>query len=92
MHFNNNNTSIYFVLYSPAQTVIQSLCAFFLSFVHVFCQIPRLKHPNPFYLGSLKKSLTDRETEEMHNVLKWVKHHLVFYFRKNVMQGCNTVL
>ncbi|XP_058639234.1 protein inturned isoform X4 [Onychostoma macrolepis] len=37
-----------------------------------FFKIPRLKHPNPFYLGSLRKSLTDRETEEMHNVLKYV--------------------
>ncbi|KTG04104.1 hypothetical protein cypCar_00017971, partial [Cyprinus carpio] len=35
-----------------------------------FFKIPRLKHPNPFYLGSLRKSLTDRETEEMHKVLK----------------------
>ncbi|XP_037539030.1 protein inturned [Nematolebias whitei] len=31
---------------------------------------PRLKHPNPFYLGTLKKTLTERETEEMYNNLK----------------------
>lgn len=33
-------------------------------------KIPRMKHPNPFYLGSLKKTLTEGETEEMYNTLK----------------------
>ncbi|KAJ8007940.1 hypothetical protein DPEC_G00099400 [Dallia pectoralis] len=33
-------------------------------------KIPRMKHPNPFYLGTLKKSLTERETEEMYNNMK----------------------
>lgn len=33
-------------------------------------QIPRMKHPNPFYLGTLKKTLTERETEEMYNTMK----------------------
>ncbi|XP_055012484.1 protein inturned [Boleophthalmus pectinirostris] len=29
---------------------------------------PRTKHPNPFHLGTLKKTLTERETEDMHNM------------------------
>ncbi|XP_058479567.1 protein inturned isoform X1 [Solea solea] len=33
-------------------------------------KIPRMKHPNPFYLGTLKKTLTERETEEMYNTMK----------------------
>ncbi|XP_067380293.1 protein inturned isoform X2 [Channa argus] len=33
-------------------------------------KIPRMKHPNPFYLGTLKKTLTERETEEMYNSMK----------------------
>ncbi|XP_063042493.1 protein inturned isoform X2 [Engraulis encrasicolus] len=33
-------------------------------------RMPRLKQPNPFYLGSLRKSLTERETEEMTSTLK----------------------
>ncbi|XP_054916227.1 protein inturned isoform X2 [Poeciliopsis prolifica] len=35
-----------------------------------FFKMPRMKHPNPFYLGTLKKTLTDRETEEMYNTIK----------------------
>ncbi|KAK7909914.1 hypothetical protein WMY93_014598 [Mugilogobius chulae] len=31
---------------------------------------PRMKHPNPFYLGTLKKTLTEKETEEMYNTMK----------------------
>lgn len=31
-----------------------------------------MKHPNPFYLGTLKKTLTERETDEMYNTIKWV--------------------
>lgn len=31
-----------------------------------------MKHPNPFYLGTLKKTLTERETEEMYNTIKSV--------------------
>lgn len=31
-----------------------------------------MKHPNPFYLGTLKKTLTERETEEMYNTMKSV--------------------
>uniref|UniRef100_H3CC60 Protein inturned n=1 Tax=Tetraodon nigroviridis TaxID=99883 RepID=H3CC60_TETNG len=30
----------------------------------------RMKHPNPLYLGTLKKTLTDRETEEMYHTMK----------------------
>ncbi|KAK5858642.1 hypothetical protein PBY51_002767 [Eleginops maclovinus] len=33
-------------------------------------KIPRMRHPNPFYLGTLKKTLTERETEEMYNTMK----------------------
>ncbi|XP_024143679.1 protein inturned isoform X1 [Oryzias melastigma] len=33
-------------------------------------KMSRLKHPNPFYLGSLKKTLTEKETEEMYNTIK----------------------
>ncbi|KAM9406243.1 protein inturned-like isoform 3-T3 [Salvelinus alpinus] len=33
-------------------------------------KIPRMKHPNPFSLGTLKKSLTERETEEKNNTMK----------------------
>lgn len=33
-------------------------------------QTPRMKHPNPFYLGSLKKTLTEGEAEEMYNTMK----------------------
>jgi len=29
-----------------------------------------MKHPNPFYLGTLKKTLTEKETEEMYNTIK----------------------
>lgn len=43
---------------------------FLLCFINVLPQIPKLKQPNPFYLGSLKKSLTEREAEEMQNTLK----------------------
>ena len=35
-------------------------------------QVPRMKNPNPFYLGTLKKTLTERETEDMFNSIKWV--------------------
>ncbi|XP_051757398.1 protein inturned isoform X2 [Ctenopharyngodon idella] len=55
-----------------------------------FFKIPRLKHPNPFYLGSLKKSLTDRETEEMHNVLKLTagaENTLFHYVLMETVQG-----
>ncbi|XP_050969867.1 protein inturned isoform X3 [Labeo rohita] len=55
-----------------------------------FFKIPRLKHPNPFYLGSLRKSLTDRETEEMHNVLKLTagaENTLFHYVLMETVQG-----
>ena len=35
-------------------------------------QMPRMKNPNPFSLGTLKKILTERETEDMFNSIKWV--------------------
>lgn len=55
-----------------------------------FFKVPRLKHPNPFYLGSLKKSLTDRESEEMHNVLKLTagaENTLFHYVLMETVQG-----
>ncbi|KTF79129.1 hypothetical protein cypCar_00031260 [Cyprinus carpio] len=55
-----------------------------------FFKIPRLKHPNPFYLGSLRKSLTDRETEEMQNVLKLTagaENTLFHYVLMETVQG-----
>ncbi|KAL1271949.1 hypothetical protein QQF64_030965, partial [Cirrhinus molitorella] len=55
-----------------------------------FFKIPKLKHPNPFYLGSLRKSLTDRETEEMHNVLKLTtgaENTLFHYVLMETLQG-----
>lgn len=33
-------------------------------------QTPRMRHPNPFHLGSLKKTLTERETEGMYSSMK----------------------
>lgn len=41
--------------------------------IGLFWQISKLKHPNPFYLGTLKKTLTEKETEEMYNTMKWVR-------------------
>ncbi|XP_016414464.1 protein inturned-like [Sinocyclocheilus rhinocerous] len=55
-----------------------------------FFKIPRSKHPNPFYLGSLRKSLTDRETEEMHSVLKLTagaENTLFHYVLMETVQG-----
>ncbi|KAL7875707.1 hypothetical protein AOLI_G00106700 [Acnodon oligacanthus] len=53
-------------------------------------KIPRLKQPNPFYLGSLRKSLTDRESEEMQNILKLtagVENTLFHYVLMETVQG-----
>ncbi|XP_029943830.1 protein inturned isoform X2 [Salarias fasciatus] len=33
-------------------------------------KVPRMRNPNPFHLGTLKKTLTERETEEMYATLK----------------------
>uniref|UniRef100_A0AAR2K1U9 Protein inturned n=1 Tax=Pygocentrus nattereri TaxID=42514 RepID=A0AAR2K1U9_PYGNA len=49
-----------------------------------------LKQPNPFYLGSLRKSLTDRESEEMQNILKLtagVENTLFHYVLMETVQG-----
>ena len=35
-------------------------------------QVPRMKNPNPFYLGTLRKLLTERESEDMFSSIKWV--------------------
>lgn len=48
-------------------------CRFDMIHLSHLIQTPRMKHPNPFYLGTLKKTLTERETEEMYNTMKWVK-------------------
>ncbi|XP_017293734.1 protein inturned isoform X2 [Kryptolebias marmoratus] len=51
---------------------------------------PRMKHPNPFYLGTLKKTLTERETEEMYNNLKLTsgaENTLFHYVLMEAVQG-----
>ncbi|KAK2862985.1 hypothetical protein Q5P01_002518 [Channa striata] len=53
-------------------------------------KIPRMKHPNPFYLGSLKKTLTERETEEMYNTMKLTsgaENTLFHYVLMETVQG-----
>uniref|UniRef100_A0A671SRC7 Protein inturned n=1 Tax=Sinocyclocheilus anshuiensis TaxID=1608454 RepID=A0A671SRC7_9TELE len=43
------------------------------------------KHPNPFYLGSLRKSLTDRETEEI--LTAGAENTLFHYVLMETVQG-----
>ncbi|KAM4611901.1 protein inturned isoform 2-T2 [Polymixia lowei] len=53
-------------------------------------KIPRMKHPNPFYLGTLKKILTERETEEMYNTMKLTsgaENTLFHYVMMETVQG-----
>uniref|UniRef100_A0A3P9N5G7 Protein inturned n=1 Tax=Poecilia reticulata TaxID=8081 RepID=A0A3P9N5G7_POERE len=53
-------------------------------------KMPRMKHPNPFYLGTLKKTLTDRETEEMYNTIKLTsgtENTLFHYVLMETVQG-----
>ncbi|XP_029932840.1 protein inturned isoform X2 [Myripristis murdjan] len=53
-------------------------------------KIPRMKHPNPFYLGTLKKILTERETEEMYNNMKLTsgaENTLFHYVMMETVQG-----
>ncbi|KAG7461964.1 hypothetical protein MATL_G00196710 [Megalops atlanticus] len=53
-------------------------------------KIPRKKHPNPFYLGTLKKSLTEREAEEMYNTMKLTsgaENTLFHYVCMETVQG-----
>ncbi|XP_060795369.1 protein inturned isoform X2 [Neoarius graeffei] len=53
-------------------------------------KIPKLKQPNPFYLGSLKKSLNEREAEEMQNTLKLtagLENTLFHYILMETVQG-----
>ncbi|XP_008284608.1 protein inturned [Stegastes partitus] len=50
----------------------------------------RMKHPNPFYLGTLKKTLTERETEEMYNTMKLTsgaENTLFHYVLMETVQG-----
>ncbi|KAF7659481.1 hypothetical protein LDENG_00296950 [Lucifuga dentata] len=50
----------------------------------------RMKHPNPFYLGTLKKTLTERETEEMYNTMKLTsgaENTLFHYVMMETVQG-----
>ncbi|KAK6323329.1 hypothetical protein J4Q44_G00056680 [Coregonus suidteri] len=52
-------------------------------------KIPRMKHPNPFYLGTLKKCLTERE-EEMYNTMKLTsgaENTLFHYVLMETVQG-----
>ncbi|KAM6909244.1 protein inturned [Xenentodon cancila] len=53
-------------------------------------KIPRMKHPNPFYLGTLRKTLTERETEEMYNTIKLTsgaENTLFHYVLMETVQG-----
>nr|XP_015201449.1 PREDICTED: protein inturned isoform X2 [Lepisosteus oculatus] len=53
-------------------------------------RITKKKHPNPFYLGTLKKSLNERETEEMYNTLKLTsgaENTLFHYVCMETVQG-----
>ncbi|XP_071020313.1 protein inturned isoform X1 [Oncorhynchus clarkii lewisi] len=53
-------------------------------------KIPKMKHPNPFYLGTLKKSLTERETEEMYHTIKLTsgaENTLFHYVLMETVQG-----
>ncbi|KAM9335465.1 protein inturned [Symphorus nematophorus] len=53
-------------------------------------KIPRMKHPNPFYLGTLKKTLTEQETEEMYNTMKLTsgaENTLFHYVLMETVQG-----
>ncbi|XP_056431452.1 protein inturned isoform X4 [Gadus chalcogrammus] len=53
-------------------------------------KIPRMKNPNPFYLGTLKKTLTERETEDMFNSIKLtsgVENTLFHYVLMESVQG-----
>ncbi|XP_022072904.1 protein inturned isoform X2 [Acanthochromis polyacanthus] len=50
----------------------------------------RMKHPNPFYLGTLKKTLSERETEEMYNTMKLTsgaENTLFHYVLMETVQG-----
>ncbi|KPP59391.1 hypothetical protein Z043_122694 [Scleropages formosus] len=60
------------------------------SLMGAFGQIPRKRHPNPFYLGTLKKSLSERETEEMYNTMKLTsgaENTLFHYVFMETVQG-----
>ncbi|XP_032400423.1 protein inturned isoform X5 [Etheostoma spectabile] len=53
-------------------------------------KIPRMKHPNPFYLGTLRKTLTEKETEEMYNTMKLTsgaENTLFHYVLMETVQG-----
>ncbi|XP_026878288.2 protein inturned isoform X2 [Electrophorus electricus] len=53
-------------------------------------KLPRARQPNPFYLGSLKKSLSEREVEEMQNTLKLTagaENTLFHYVMMESVQG-----
>ncbi|KAM9424592.1 protein inturned isoform 2-T2 [Pholidichthys leucotaenia] len=53
-------------------------------------KVAKMKHPNPFYLGTLKKTLTERETEEMYNTMKLTsgaENTLFHYILMETVQG-----
>uniref|UniRef100_A0A7N8XDL2 Protein inturned n=1 Tax=Mastacembelus armatus TaxID=205130 RepID=A0A7N8XDL2_9TELE len=53
-------------------------------------KITRMKHPNPFHLGTLRKTLTERETEEMYNTMKLTsgaENTLFHYIMMETVQG-----
>uniref|UniRef100_A0A8C4SFI2 Protein inturned n=1 Tax=Erpetoichthys calabaricus TaxID=27687 RepID=A0A8C4SFI2_ERPCA len=48
------------------------------------------KHPNPFYLGTLKNSLSEKDTEEMYNMMKLTsgsENTLFHYVSMEAVQG-----
>ncbi|XP_075884365.1 protein inturned isoform X1 [Nelusetta ayraudi] len=53
-------------------------------------KIPKLKQPNSFYLGTLKKTLTEKESEEMYNTMKLTagaENTLFHYVLMETVQG-----
>ncbi|XP_074518534.1 protein inturned isoform X3 [Halichoeres trimaculatus] len=53
-------------------------------------KVPRMRHPNPFHLGTLKKTLSERETEEMYNTMKLTsgsENTLFHYVLMETVQG-----
>ncbi|XP_039607147.1 protein inturned isoform X1 [Polypterus senegalus] len=53
-------------------------------------KIYKKKHPNPFYLGTLKNSLSEKDTEEMYNMMKLTsgsENTLFHYVSMEAVQG-----
>ncbi|CAL8242030.1 unnamed protein product [Merluccius merluccius] len=53
-------------------------------------KVPRMKNPNPFYMGTLRKLLTERESEDMFSSIKLtsgVENTLFHYVLMETVQG-----